>query len=229
MFKIVKGVHHFRRTVFAGQRELFEGLTRGPQAPLALFITCSDSRINPNLLTQTEPGELFILRNAGNIIPPHGVAGGEGATIEYAVAVLGIRDVIVCGHSHCGAVQALLGRGEDQRDLPAVRAWFAHAEATRRIVAAATGRLDPAELYRLGTEQNVLVQLDNLRTHPAVAAGLSRGQLRLYGWVYVIETGEVLSYDPALGRFAPLEADEPSPVPTLPPLTPRLTGWAGAR
>lgn len=108
MQKLIQGLHHFQTNVFSSQRELFERLARG-QSPDALFITCSDSRINPNLITHTEPGELFILRNAGNIIPPYGAAnGGEGATVEYAVAALGVRDIIVCGHSHCGAMNGLL-------------------------------------------------------------------------------------------------------------------------
>src|SRR5947209_1011259 len=108
MQKLVEGVHHFQANIFSPQRELFERLADG-QSPVALFITCSDSRINPNLLTQTEPGELFILRNAGNLVPPYGAGpGGEAATVEFATAALGIRDIIVCGHSHCGAMRALL-------------------------------------------------------------------------------------------------------------------------
>src|SRR5688572_22576048 len=129
MQKLIEGLHHFQSQIFSSQRELFERLARG-QTPDALFITCSDSRINPNLITQTEPGDLFIIRNAGNIIPPHGAAnGGEGATIEYAVAALGVKDIIVCGHSHCGAMKALL---EPERlvNLPTVGAWLSHAEAT---------------------------------------------------------------------------------------------------
>src|SRR5262252_6431769 len=120
MEKILQGVRRFQETVFREQRERFEALGRKPQSPLALFITCSDSRVNPNLITSTEPGDLFLLRNAGNIIPPSGAAGGgEGATVEYAVSVLGLRHVIVCGHYHCGAMHHLLrGRGTD--DLPAV-------------------------------------------------------------------------------------------------------------
>ena len=113
MQKLVQGIHHFQST---------------------LFITCSDSRINPNLITHTEPGDLFILRNAGNIIPPHGAAnGGEGATIEFAVAGLGVQDIIVCGHSHCGAMKGLL-HPESLTDMPAITAWLSHAEATRRIM-----------------------------------------------------------------------------------------------
>ncbi|HTE17721.1 MAG TPA: carbonic anhydrase, partial [Armatimonadota bacterium] len=132
MQKLIQGLHDFQANIFSSQRELFERLAHG-QSPDALFITCSDSRINPNLITQTEPGELFILRNAGNIIPPHGAAnGGEGATIEYAVAALGVRDIIVCGHSHCGAMNGLLNL-DSLGELPAVRQWLTHAEATRRI------------------------------------------------------------------------------------------------
>jgi carbonic anhydrase len=169
-----------------------------------LLITCSDSRINPTLLTQTEPGELFILRNAGNIIPPYGSAnGGEGATVEYAVQVLGIKHLILCGHSHCGAVQALL-KGDSLKELPAVSSWFAHAESTRRIMLAKYVHQPESQRVLLAVMENVLRQLDNLRTHPAVAAGLAQGDLTLYGWVYILETGEVLAYEPAQGRFAPL-------------------------
>src|SRR5215467_14181255 len=133
LHRLVAGVHQFQNNVFANQRKFFERLAK-TQSPPGLFITCSDSRVNPNLITQTEPGELFILRNAGNIVPPYGAAaGGEGATIEYAVSVLRVRHVILCGHSHCGAMHALL-HSDKARDLPAVRAWFAQAEATRRIV-----------------------------------------------------------------------------------------------
>src|SRR5262245_65111216 len=123
MRKIIEGVRSFQKSVFNDQRDLFEALGRKQQNPLALFITCSDSRINPNLITTTEPGDLFILRNAGNIVPPHGAAnGGEGATIEYAVAVLGLRNIIVCGHYGCGAMASLL-RVEQLGDFPAVRSW----------------------------------------------------------------------------------------------------------
>src|SRR5947208_16582436 len=130
MQKLVEGIHHFQANIFRSQRELFERLAHGQQ-PDALFITCSDSRINPNLITHTEPGDLFILRNAGNIIPPYGAAnGGEGATIEYAVAGLGVQDIIICGHSHCGAMKGLLAP-EGLQDLPVFAAWLSHAEATR--------------------------------------------------------------------------------------------------
>ena len=156
------------------------------------------------MLSQTEPGELFILRNAGNIVPPHGPnVGGEVATIEYAVAVLGVTDVIVCGHSHCGAVGALLNL-DSLADLPAVRSWLGHAEATRRIVKENYKHLDGEALRNVAVQENVLVQLEHLRTQPVVAAAVARGALRLHGWVYKIETGEVYAYDVERGQFAPI-------------------------
>jgi len=210
--KILQGVQRFRETVFAQHRDLFERLAH-KQSPQALFITCADSRIHPNMITQTEPGDLFILRNAGNIIPPYGAAsGGEGATIEYAVDVLKLKHIIICGHSHCGAMNALL-YSEKARDLPAVRAWFSHAEATRRIVLERYAHLEREALEPILTAQNVLVQLENLKTHPCVLSGLARGDLHLYGWVYKIESGEVLSYHPESGRFVCIGERPPSPLP----------------
>ena len=120
MQKLVDGIHKFQKDVFATQTRFFERLADG-QKPLALFITCSDSRIDPSMLTQTKPGELFIMRNAGNIVPPYGASScGEAATIEYAVAVLGVRDIVVCGHSHCGAMTGLL-HPDSLAELPLVR------------------------------------------------------------------------------------------------------------
>ncbi|MEX0675914.1 MAG: carbonic anhydrase, partial [Pirellulales bacterium] len=177
MQKLVDGIHQFQQNIFSSHKKLFQRLADG-QHPDALFITCSDSRINPNLITQTEPGELFILRNAGNIIPPHGAAnGGEGATIEFAVAGLGVQDIIVCGHSHCGVMKGLL-HPESLKDMPTVAAWLSHAEATRRIMRERYGERTGEALLTTAVEENVLVQLDNLRTHPTVAAGLARGKLK---------------------------------------------------
>ena len=203
MQKLVDGIHHFQANAFTSEREFFERLAHG-QTPETLFITCSDSRINPNLLTNTRPGELFILRNAGNIVPPYGAAnGGEGPTIEYAVAALGVKDIIVCGHSHCGAMNALIAP-QGLEELPTVRAWLGHAEATRRIMRENYTHLTGQPLVTATVQENVLAQLENLRTHPAVAARLARGALHLHGWVYKIETGEVFSYDPISGQFGPL-------------------------
>ncbi len=205
MQRLVDGVQKFQSHVFSAQRHLFEKLAEG-QNPLALFITCSDSRINPNLITQTDPGELFILRNAGNIVPPYGASrGGEEGSIEYAVSVLGVEDIIVCGHSHCGAMSALLNP-EMAAPYPAIRNWLDHAEGTRRIIEENYKHLD-GEFARqtAAVEVNVLVQLDNLRTHPAVAAALAREQLNLHAWVYEFETGKVFAFDSPAGQFMPIE------------------------
>jgi len=206
MQKLVAGIHEFQQKCFTSQKELFERLAQGQQ-PLALFITCSDSRIDPSLLTQTEPGELFILRNAGNIVPPYGVAGGgEAATIEYAVSVLQVQDIIVCGHSHCGAMTGLL-HPEQLNELTAVKDWLAHAEATARIMKENYEHISDAGARLTATvEENVLVQLENLRTHPSVTAALSRGALKLHGWVYKFETGQVFAFDPEQHEFAPVES-----------------------
>lgn len=216
MRKIVQGIRHFQTCVFQQQREFFEMLARKKQNPLALFITCADSRVHPNLITSTEPGELFLLRNAGNIVPPHGAAnGGEGATIEYAVSVLEVRNLIVCGHYGCGAIGALL-RPETAAHLPAVQAWFSHAEATRRIIREKYASLSPEAQHDLAVEMNVLVQIDNIRTHPSVAAALAGGKLNLYGWVYRLETGEIMVYDAATHQFQPLCDNELPAYPALP-------------
>ena len=212
MQKLIDGLHHFQRSLFTPQRDLFERLAHG-QAPETLFITCSDSRINPNLITHTQPGDLFILRNTGNIVPPHGASdGGEAATIEFAVAGLGVKDIIVCGHSHCGAMTGLL---DDAlvADMPAVRHWLTHAESTRRSMRENYAELEGAALTSACVQENVLSQIENLRTHPAVAARIARGQLNLHGWVYKIETGEVYSYDPAKAQFLKLtEASVETPM-----------------
>lgn len=204
MQKLVDGIHLFQSNIFRDHQERFERLVDG-QRPLALFITCSDSRIDPSLVTQTEPGDLFIMRNAGNIVPAYGTLyGGEAATIEYAVSVLGVRDIVVCGHSHCGAMSALLNP-ESTEPFPAVRSWLSHAESTRRIIQENYGHLVDSHARLTATvEENVLVQLENLRTHPSVAASLGRNDLKLHGWVYKFETGQIFAYDPSANEFLPL-------------------------
>lgn len=181
-----------------GQRpEEFAGLAEG-QSPQVLFITCSDSRVVPALITGARPGELFELRTAGNIVPPHtsGHPTGEAATIEYAVEVLGVRDVVVCGHSHCGAVGALV-RGEDLDAVPAVRDWLANA--TPRPEGSAG---DPAVAE--GVQSHVLTQLLRLRAYPCVAEKLESGRLTLHAWYYEVHTGAVLAHRPQSDTFTAL-------------------------
>lgn len=194
MRKLIAGLHEFQTKYFSQHRDLFEQLSQ-EQHPRALFITCSDSRIDPNLLTQTEPGELFIIRNAGNIIPPYGATnGGEGAAVEYAVQVLGIRQIIVCGHSNCGAMKGLLQLGRLAEDMPLVYDWLRHAEATRRLIKENYQDYEGEELLNATIEENVLTQLENLRTYPVIHSKLHKGEINLYGWVYKIDTGGVFVY-----------------------------------
>jgi carbonic anhydrase len=203
MEKIVRGIHQFQTTQFDQHRALFAQLAKGQQ-PETLLITCSDSRIVPDLLTQTQPGELFVIRNAGNLIPPYGAAnGGEGATVEFAVSALGVKHIVVMGHSHCGAMKGLL-QPEGLTALPLVAGWLKHAEATRRVALESYPDLAGEDLLNATIKENVLVQLDNLRTYPAVAARLAKAELTFHAWVYEIESGRILAYDPALARFAPI-------------------------
>jgi carbonic anhydrase len=212
MEKIVRGIHHFQSTTFTENRELFESLSQGQQ-PDTLLITCSDSRIAPDLLMQTQPGDIFVLRNAGNLIPPYGAAnGGEGATIEYAVAALGVRHALVMGHSNCGAMKGLLDP-ESLADMPLVTEWLRHADATRRVVEECYPDLEGVDLLNATIKENVLVQLDNLRTYPKVAALMAKGELTLHGWIYEIESGQILAYDPQLSHFVPITSG--SVLPTL--------------
>jgi carbonic anhydrase len=216
MQKLVQGIHQFQKDIFDHRRSFFEKLVEG-QKPLALFITCSDSRINPNLLTQTEPGELFILRNAGNIIPPYGApGGGEAATIEYAISVLGVQEIIVCGHSCCGAMAGLLNPASTA-SLPAVSSWLAYADSTKRIVDENYQHIDdPAARLTLTIEENVLVQIENLKTHPSVAAALARKGLKVHAWVYKLETGKVFAFDPEQEQFAALNGEMHAAVGGVP-------------
>lgn len=212
MQQLISGLHKFESEIFGSLQGLYKQLAQG-QHPHTLFITCSDSRIDPLLLTQSKPGELFILRNAGNIIPPYGSgAWGEAATIEFAVGGLGVENIIVCGHSLCGAMKGLL---EPPPDFPALTAWLRHAEATRRIVADLYRDRNAADQLNVAIQENVLLQIEHLRTHPVVASALVAGKLRIYGWVYKLETGEVFNYNPQAQQFEKVTRDY-SPVATVP-------------
>jgi carbonic anhydrase len=196
MKKLIKGLREFKSSYFSTHQSLFEQLAHG-QKPRVLFITCSDSRLDPNLITQAQVGELFVIRNAGNIIPPYGATnGGEGATIEYAVQALDIRQIIICGHSHCGAMKGLMKLNSLSKEMPLVYDWLKYAEATRRLVLDHYGHYSGEELLEIMIAENVLTQIENLRTYPVIHSKLYQGQLSIYAWVYHIETGEVLAYDP---------------------------------
>ncbi len=216
MDAILEGVNRFQTVVFPENRDYYEQLVKHPQRPQALFITCADSRIHPNLLTGTRAGSLFLIRNAGNIIPPYGSGGasGEAATIEYALSVLHVKNIIVCGHSHCGAIRAML-EGKLSDEIPSVRQWFTHTESVRRLFAKKKATDITEEDVILAAEENVILQLAHLRTHPAVAVGLSQGSLNIYGWVYDLGKGKVLGLNPANGEFISLLEKEAIPLPGL--------------
>jgi carbonic anhydrase len=203
MEKIVKGLIKFQDDVFPAHEDDFRRLAT-KQNPDALLITCADSRIDPSLITQTKPGDLFICRNAGNIVPSHGdINGGVSATIEYAVAALKVTNIIVCGHSDCGAMKGVLY--PDLLDnLPNVKSWLRYSDAVQHILRENYGHLEGPALLRAAIEENVLVQIENLQTHPSVAARLRKGDLKIHGWVYEIETGHVTAWDPEQQRFVGL-------------------------
>jgi carbonic anhydrase len=190
MKRLIDGALHFQGEVYQEHRERFRELATSQQ-PEALLITCSDSRVMPELIIQARPGDLFICRNAGNIAPPYSdVNGGVTATIEYAVAVLKVAHIIVCGHSDCGAMKALL-HPEKLQGLPSVKSWLHHASRAEVVVRENHPELDEKARIDALIEENVLAQLDNLRTHPSVASRLKGGQLSLHGWVYDIESGQI--------------------------------------
>ncbi len=203
MKKIIEGLSKFQEEVFPQHQELFSELASG-QRPEVLLITCSDSRIDPTLLTQTKPGDLFIIRNAGNIVPAFGQAvGGVTATIEYAVMALGVNDIVICGHSNCGAMVGVL-HPEKVAKMKSVASWLHFGEPARLVVEQKYSQLSGNELLHVLTEQNVLAQLNNIRTHPSVAAGLAKGTLKLHGWVYDIGKGDVTAFDSAADCFVAL-------------------------
>lgn len=203
MEKLISGIAQFRNSSYEERKKLFSELATG-QSPEVLFITCSDSRIDPNLVTHTEPGDLFIIRNAGNIVPPHvRTAGGVTASIEFAVAALGVKHIVVCGHSDCGAMKGALNPGA-LTDLPHVQNWLEHSRGAVDAVRARAGD-DTSETLSDVTEENVVLQLQHLRTHPAVLAKLATGEVDLHGWVYDIEHGTISAFDEETGQFLPVE------------------------
>jgi carbonic anhydrase len=201
--KVVSGVAKFQSEVFPGRREEFEHL-KHQQHPTAMFFTCADSRILPNLLLQAGPGELFTERTPGNIVPRYSDhVGGVTASMEYAVMVLRVPLIIICGHTDCGVMKALL-QPEQTSGMPALQSWMRHALGAREQLLRDRAGASKEEQLRLITEYNVLTQLENLRSHPAVETGLAKGELEIQGWVYDIGAGSVTVADPQSGVFHPL-------------------------
>jgi carbonic anhydrase len=196
--KLIEGYRHFREEIYPDHRELFDDL-KSQQSPQVLFITCADSRIDPSLITQTDPGDLFICRNIGNIVPAYGeMLGGVSAVVEYAVMALHVRDIIVCGHSDCGAMKALQQPDDPALDaMPTVKIWLRNAHAALSVAKAKHGQLPADQMIGALVQENVVLQIQHLRTHPAVAAGLASGTVRLHGWIYNIGAGSLSTLEEA--------------------------------
>jgi carbonic anhydrase len=210
--KLIRGIVEFRQRVLPAQRETFAKLALG-QKPDALMVACSDSRVAPNLFASTEPGDLFVVRNVGNLIAPCGEDGlsthdeSEGAAVEFALLSLPVTDVIVCGHSTCGAMKALLA-GALPPGTPNLASWLRHGR--RALDALATqSPMDPS-LPREDqlSQQNVLEQLSNLHSYPVVRERIAAGRLRVHGWWFDIGTATVHAYEPAVRRFVPIDEAE---------------------
>lgn len=225
MQKLEEGVHRFQANYFARNRRLFQTLTEKGQRPETLFITCSDSRVVPTLITSAGPGELFIVRNVGNIVPAveRGVLGGVSAAIEYAIELLEVGNVIVCGHTHCGAIDAIL-HPERVQHLPLVARWLAESSRIPQLIEERYGHLTGEARITAAVEENVLVQLENLRSFDFVARKLDEGKLTMSGWVFNIASGEVFDYDPIAQQFVQIGSAERSstrpPPPVPPPVAP---------
>ncbi|MBT8471034.1 MAG: carbonic anhydrase [Marinicaulis sp.] len=200
----VKGVVQFQNDVFPQKKALFDKLSEG-QSPEALFITCSDSRIETGMITQSEPGSLFVCRNAGNIVPPHIIehSGGMTASIEFAMAVLKIPHIVICGHTGCGAMQGAMAP-ETVAHLPHVREWLGYSKEAVDFVKKNCGSSSEDEQVLALTERNVVLQIDHLKSHPAVAKRLDADEVTLHGWIYDIKTGEVRAYDEASDEYRPV-------------------------
>src|SRR5215469_2870577 len=205
--RLIAGVRRFQRNIYPRRKAKFRQLVREGQKPHALFITCADSRIDPELITQSGPGEIFVSRNIGNLVPAYGeMLGGVSAIVEYAIAALGVSHVVVCGHTDCGAMIGLL-HPERVAKLPTVKSWLRNGEAalaTVRKRGAAKGERSVLEEL---IEENVLLQMRHLRTHPAVAGSLAQETLALSGWLYDIGRGTVRIYDEQQHAFRPVTSE----------------------
>jgi carbonic anhydrase len=205
--RLREGIRKFQTEVYAHNAEHYKR-SASAQSPHTLIVACADSRVDVESITSAGPGEIFVARNVGNMVPPYsGTPGGVTAVIEYAVAALKVKHVVVCGHSDCGAMKALL-HPPDTEDLPTVRYWLHHGQAAL-MVAAGLAHKHESKLERLRhlTEMNVLMQLVHMKTHPSIAGAMARGELTLSGWVYDIGSGVVRIAVDGQREFAPVTAD----------------------
>ncbi|HDS1679316.1 TPA: carbonic anhydrase [Pseudomonas putida] len=205
MKDIIDGFLRFQRDAFPERVKLFKDLAT-QQSPRALFISCSDSRLVPELVTQREPGDLFVIRNAGNIVPSYGPEpGGVSASVEYAVAALQVADIVICGHSDCGAMTAI-ATCKCLEHMPAVAGWLRYADSARVVNEARQHPDQPTKVAAM-VRENVIAQLANIQTHPSVRLALEEGRVTLHGWIYDIESGRIDAFDGRSGSFVSLAAN----------------------
>ncbi|HMR07231.1 MAG TPA: carbonic anhydrase [Polyangiaceae bacterium] len=214
MQRLAKGIHSFQRGYFASHRQLFEQLATAGQRPETLFVTCSDSRVVPNLITNAPPGELFVIRNAGNLIPHPSLPGGTAASLEYAVEVLEVENIIVCGHTQCGAIGAILDP-QSAAHLPFVKRWIEQAAHLPELMKERYAHLTGEALITAAVQENVLSQVEHLREFEFVRKRLDAGKIHLSAWVFKIATGQVFDFNPESAEFEPL-SPEASAAPSAP-------------
>jgi len=211
MQRLIDGLHRFRQEEFGNYRSLFHKLSREGQNPHTLFITCSDSRVLAELITQSQPGDLFVVKNVGNIVPPASATGSTNSTaaaIEFAVQELEVSDLVLCGHSQCGAMTALLGNANTMRSTPHLQAWLSLAEPVRQVLQARYDHIsNEHDRVTAAAEENVLFGLENLHGYPCVQERLAAGTLRLHGWFFKLATAEMFAFDPETRQFSPLATE----------------------
>jgi carbonic anhydrase len=217
MQQLIEGVHRFRNDEFGNYRTLFQRLSRDGQNPHTLFITCSDSRVLAELITQSQPGDLFVVKNVGNIVPPSNVTGSTNSTaaaIEFAVETLRVSDIVICGHSQCGAMTALLGELPGKDRMPHLMEWLTLAEPVREIMRTQYLHVTDLEHRKdLAAGENVLFALENLHSYYCVQDRLMDGSLRLHGWFFEIASAELLAYNPDTRQFLPLTREKEEKPP----------------
>jgi carbonic anhydrase len=211
MQRLIEGVHKFQKDEFGNYRKLFRKLSQEGQNPHTLFITCSDSRVLAELITQSKPGDLFVVKNVGNIVPPANVTGDTNSTaaaIEFAVETLRVSDIVICGHSQCGAITQLLDRKPVSNSTPHLRDWLKLASPVLETINKDYAHLsEGAAKETAAAEENVLFGLDSLHSYPCVQDRLMDGSWRLHGWFFKIATAELFAFDPETRQFLPLVAD----------------------
>jgi carbonic anhydrase len=210
-FGLIFGNAAFKKNYYKTHEKKFLELAENGQNPKALFIGCSDSRVIPNLMTKSAPGELFVIRNVGNFVAPFSPDEDFHSTasaIEYAVTVLEVKNIIVCGHTKCGAIEAIFEQEKlDDPELIHTRKWLTLGEPAKKQAILALGKDARKEnLLSLTEKLSIIIQIENLLTYPSVKKRFDSGELMIHGWYYDIKTGDISYYDPEISQFEPISS-----------------------